>query len=266
MDIGSKFSKPTEWHENKEKEMKKILQKKADVSQSFRNALQKAVGKTIIEDTAHVFWGRGTKQVKGENKMGLLLMNLTKDLFGGESEPLCCETDTLRSDRKNDDESKSDISGRPAEVRATQSIPTISYSKQPSRFHTSKYRKGKRNAQKNEPVMNNAGNLQSSFQRQQNTTTNPRATNMSSWNRSREELMNEYPGFVPPFVPPPFPPPSFHDNQQFQNYTNYGGGASHNNSYQYDQACQSRFDQNNTYDQNSAEPRYLSYGHSHNRW
>ena len=99
MEIGSGMKKPKDWHANKEGEMRKILEKKAEKSKSFIEALKKCTGKTIIEDTSHTFWGRGTSEIKGDNKMGIILMDLTEQIFGEG------KTDIV-SDAKNSEVSK----------------------------------------------------------------------------------------------------------------------------------------------------------------
>jgi predicted NAD-dependent protein-ADP-ribosyltransferase YbiA (DUF1768 family) len=82
MELDNQVTKPKGWHDQKETEMKKVREKKAEKCPPFAYGLKKAAGKEIIEDTGHWFWGRGTFRNKGRNRMGHLLMDLVDKMYG----------------------------------------------------------------------------------------------------------------------------------------------------------------------------------------
>ena len=130
--------------------MKSILKKKAEVSKTFRDALRKTKGKSVIEDTTHVFWGRGTREAPGDNRMGVLIMELTKELFGGEtsSESSGSEPQSLTNEGTTSVQ-KDSSAPEPATTSTTeQSIPTVYQSKQQNRYQPRNYRRTYRNNQK----------------------------------------------------------------------------------------------------------------------
>ena len=84
----------------------------------------------------------------------------------------------------------------------------------------------------------------------------------NEWMQARDNLMKEYPNFIPPLVPPPFPPPvanPHHGAINANNCDSQGYGT-------YNNAPALWYDQSNGNDRCATEPHITGYGEYDNRW
>ena len=77
--LGEKIRTDQHWWNMRKSIMMEIVTAKAQQCPEFRNTLIASHGNSLIEDTAHEFWGRG-KQHRGQNTLGILLESLRSNL------------------------------------------------------------------------------------------------------------------------------------------------------------------------------------------
>ena len=81
MEIGKNIVKGPGWNRKKESVMEEILKEKLLACREYRFFLDDSKDAVLIENTSHEFWGRGSKEKKGENKLGMLHMKLRQETY-----------------------------------------------------------------------------------------------------------------------------------------------------------------------------------------
>ena len=78
MKIGDKITKGEGWYNIKESTMSEIISVKYETCKAYREALKATGTATIMENTTHTFWGKGTLTQPGLNKLGQIHMKMRK--------------------------------------------------------------------------------------------------------------------------------------------------------------------------------------------
>ena len=76
MEIGKKVKSDNGWHNQKEDIMKEIITVKSQTCEEYVKCLKESKDATLIENTVHPFWGKGTESRPGKNKLGLIHMEI----------------------------------------------------------------------------------------------------------------------------------------------------------------------------------------------
>lgn len=116
MRIAANVTTNDEWQHKKFAVMEKIIKDKLRVCDSARKALQDSGSKTIVEDTTHEFWGRGTAG-QGKNMLGKIWMDYRKLL---QSDPNFAKSSTSFQDRQVSRPSRSNSHDRKWATRSSQ--------------------------------------------------------------------------------------------------------------------------------------------------
>ena len=77
--LGDKINGDQHWWGLRKSVMMEVITAKASQCPEFRNTLVASQGNTLIEDTSHEYWGRGTAG-KGQNQLGILLESIRSHL------------------------------------------------------------------------------------------------------------------------------------------------------------------------------------------
>ena len=96
MKIAANINTDEKWQHKKFAVMENIIKDKLRVCDSARQTLLDSGSKTIVEDTAHEFWGRGTEG-QGKNMLGKIWMDFRKQL---QSDPHLVKSSTNAKDRQ----------------------------------------------------------------------------------------------------------------------------------------------------------------------
>lgn len=80
MEIGKKVKSCKDWHKQKEDIMKEIITVKSQTCEEYVKCLKESKDATLIENTLHPFWGKGTESSPGKNILGLLHMEIRSQI------------------------------------------------------------------------------------------------------------------------------------------------------------------------------------------
>ena len=198
-------------------------------------------------------------------------MHLAKEHFGGDMPTLNNEPVPTKSTEKSNAEPMDINNNQSKHSNYAEPIQTVSESNLVGRPFSRHNKRGNRNHHRNRQNANPS--ISPHYTSDNNYVGQPEARFKSeyNWKRAREDLMNEYPGFVPPLMPPPFPPPPQPYVSQPPNYNNYNNynGFSSQDCYAYSQDHLMRanqHDQYNTNNQYDAGAKNQGPGYIQNRW
>jgi ribA/ribD-fused uncharacterized protein len=81
MDRGNLVKQDQLWHAQKEQVMFEILKEKSRCCEEYVKFLIDSKDATLVEDTQHKFWGKGTASVPGKNMLGRIHMQIRESLL-----------------------------------------------------------------------------------------------------------------------------------------------------------------------------------------